>query len=287
VNKHWRYRLEATFCLAAYHLFRAMPLATGSAIGGAVARVLGPIAKVHETAVDNLKRAMPELSEREQRRVLSDMWDNLGRVFCEYAQLNSNAMRAAIKQIDGVEHYHEALASKRPVILISGHLGNWELLPIAAAKVGQPLHLLYRAPNNDAVEAMLSDIRKPYTLGMHAKGFASARGLLKAVTAGEPIGVLVDQKTNNGLHARFFDRPAMSLDAIAHFVHKYDAIILPARCIREEGARFRIVIDPPMPLSPEQSDAEITQAINDQVEAWVRQNPAQWFWVHKRWKPRD
>ena len=281
--KSIRYRLEAVLTRFAAWFFGKLPLPIASAIGGWVMRMVGPFTRVYGVALKNLKDVMPECSDKQRSRILSDMWDNLGRVFCEYPHLSSNAMRASIKHIDGIEHVHRAMKDNKPIILISGHLGNWELLPVAAAKCEVPIHLLYRAANNQAVDDILAKMRSYYTLGLHAKGLSSAKGLLQAVKNKEPIGVLVDQKTNNGMASPFFGRDAMTLDAIAHFVHKYDACILPARCIREHKTRFRVVIEPPLGVSSGDSAQHITNMMNQKLESWVREDPGQWFWVHRRW----
>jgi KDO2-lipid IV(A) lauroyltransferase len=283
MSKQLRYRFETALTRGAFAVFGALPLTWASAAGGAILRTVGPFTRVHGVAQANLQLALPQLNAQQRRKVLRDMWENLGRVFCEYAHLNDEALRDRIR-LSGVERLEELRAQGRPVIMMSGHLGNWELLPVAAAKSGNPIHLLYRAPNNPGTAEILENVRKPYTLGMHAKGLSSARALLKAVRNHEPIGVLVDQKTNDGIAVPFFGHEAMTLDAMAHFVRQYDAVILPARCRRLQACDFVVEVDAPLQVSADDDVQTITRAMNAQLEDWIAEDPAQWFWVHRRWK---
>lgn len=281
--KQLRYYLEAFFTLLAYGLLRSLPLAAASAFGGWIARSIGPLTRVHQVALQNLSRAMPELSEDERRIIALRMWDNLGRVFAEYPHLASDAMKKSIRTVQGLEYFEWAKQSDRPAIFISGHIGNWELLPVSSAGQDLKMHLLYRPANNPVVNRLVARMREPYSLGLHAKGSASARGIIRALRNKEPAGMLVDQKTNDGIPVPFFGHDAMTTDAIAHFVQHYNAAIIPVFCRRVKGAQFDIFVSPPMEFEqPDDSRAVMTH-INQLIEAWVREDPGQWFWVHKRW----
>lgn len=278
-----RYYIEAFFAIIAYLLFRALPLSSASAFGGKVAQYIGPKTKVHQVAWRNLSDAMPELTTEEKNAVTARMWDNLGRVFCEYPHLAHPAMRRCIRNISGLEYVETARSSGRPVLLISGHLGNWELLPVVADMQGMTLHLLYRPANNPVVDRLVAFIRRPYSRGLYAKGMASARGITRAMRRSEPVAMLVDQKTNDGIAVPLFGRDAMTTDAVAHFVQRYNALILPVCCRRTTGAQFDITIEPPMSFAHPDDRLAVMTEVNTLIERWIRDDPAQWFWVHRRW----
>jgi len=282
-----RYAIEAFFTLVAYLFLRLLPLDTASAFGSWVARHLGPRTKVHRVASLNLSTAMPELSLEQRHAVLTKMWDNLGRVFAEYPHMASRTMSKRIRLLRGEEEMKTSLESKQPVVCISGHLGNWEMMPRLAHLFGYPMHLLYRPPNNHVVNWLVNVIRRRYSRGLYAKGLASARGVIRAVRRAEPVAILVDQKTNNGIEAQFFGHPAMTIDVVAHLALEYNAVILPCRCIRTQGAHFSAIVEPPLTFNlvgNREADTQIiTQAVNDTLERWIREDPGQWFWVHKRW----
>jgi KDO2-lipid IV(A) lauroyltransferase len=282
-----RYYIEAFFTLFAYLCLRLLSLEAASAVGGFIARTLGPHVKVHKVAHQNMAMALPHLSETERQAYLMRMWDNLGRVFCEYPHLSGRAIHHSLLTLEGVEHLHAARDSGRPVVFISGHLGNWELLPVISSANGMKQHLLYRPANNHVVDRLVAYMRRNYCLGLHAKGMNSARAVTRAMRNKEPVAMLVDQKTNDGIAVPFFGRDAMTTTAVAQFVLKYDALVLPAHCSRLEGVAFKIAIDSPMVFSKTgdtKADTHaIMTAVNAKIEQWIREDPAQWFWVHKRW----
>lgn len=251
-------------------------------------RYLGPLLPVHKIADINIAHALPELGEAERRQALAGMWDNLGRVFCEYPHLNDASILQAVEEVDGAEHLRDALAGDRPVFIFSGHLGNWELCPRVSAAKGMPLHLLYRAANNPSVDALLRSVRAPYTAGLYDKGKGAARAIIRAVQQHEPVAMLVDQKTSDGVMLPFFGMQTPTSDVVAHLVLKYQACVLPSRCIRlNRDCRFKVVVEPPLQFTLTGDVAADRRLIMDQVhdvlERWIRQTPDQWFWMHRRW----
>ncbi len=281
--KQVRYAIEAFFTKLLFAVLGALPLRVASKIGACVACAIGPLTRVHRVAQTNIRSALPELADAEQARILINMWDNLGRVFCEYAHLNQPSMLQSVVQVQGLEHLEQARALGRPILMMTGHLGNWELLPRYAATIDSPMHLLYRAANNPAVETLISNVRSHYALGLHGKGRKAARGVVSAMRNHEPVGMLVDQKTNDGIAVPFFGHDAMTSDVVAHLVMKYDAVVLPTRCVRLDGCRFRLEVEPPMQFAAPQGAHSIMRDVHGVLERWIRDDPSQWFWVHKRW----
>lgn len=285
--KQIRTCIVAALAYVTYAVLRALPLDMASGFGGRVARTLGPHVNVHRVAQRNLAKAMPELSSQEQRDILNKMWDNLGRVFAEYPHLNSPALHRRIRVVSGLEHLYAVQQQSDSVLFVSGHLGNWEVAPLTAALHGAPLHLLFRSANNKIIDRMIETIRKHYSLGLYAKGTQSARAVIRAMQKGEPVGMLIDQKTNDAITAQFFGQDAMTSTAVAQFVTKFHARILPAYCVRTSGANFDVIIEAPLTFDLTHHQSQdvlmITQAMNDLLERWIRQDPGQWFWVHKRW----
>ena len=288
--KSIRYGFEAAGALLTFAFLRVLPLAAASALGGWLGRTVGPRTRVHSVAADNLRRAMPELPDDRRQTVLRGMWENLGRVLCEYPHLPRPGMLRRVKAVHQLDYLLQAMRSGRPVLCISAHLGNWELLPLVSAALGYKQHMLYRPANNPWVDRLLARIREPYSLGLHAKGMQSARAVTHAMKQGEPVCMLVDQKTSDGLPIPFFGANAMTTTAVAQFVLKYNPIIVPAYCRRLRGTNYEICVEPPMEFTLS-GDAgtdtrHIMEQVNGRIERWIRDDPAQWFWVHKRW-PRQ
>jgi KDO2-lipid IV(A) lauroyltransferase len=281
--------IEALFVQGAFALFGALRLETASAIGGWLGRTFGPWIGVTRRARKNLQRAFPEKSAGEIETIIRDMWDNLGRVAAEYAHLSR--MRAeppnANIEVRGGEHVAAALARGKPLICFAGHLANWEIGAIAMRAVGAPVHLVYRAANNPWVDKIFRRGREEIAAGLVPKGSDGARQAVKLLRDGENLGILIDQKMNDGIPVPFFGRDAMTAPAPARLALRFDCTVLPVQVERTEGPRFRVTVHPPLP--PQHGgDAQgdtlllMTQA-NAHLEDWIRQRPAQWLWVHRRW----
>ncbi|MCI5050583.1 MAG: hypothetical protein MRY32_09720 [Rickettsiales bacterium] len=283
-----RYVIEFLLVVVLRTFLYLLPIDVASALGGFVARKIGPLTKVHKVAQHNLKTVMPELDDEARNETLNAMWDNFGRVFSEYPHLSSAKMRSRVHfaQGEGVMREHTKDHSGA-TIFISGHLANWEVTPLAVHYVSDSLHLLYRPANNPLVEWFLSSARDFYSKDVHTKGPAGARAIVRAIKSGEDVGILVDQKTNDGIEVNFFGHPAMTTAIVAQIALKYDVRVIPCYSVRKGGVHFDVFTEAPLVFQATgdyQTDVvALTQQINDTIEGWIRKNPSQWFWVHKRW----
>ena len=287
----WRHRAEAAVIAVFFAVMGALPLAAASALGGALGRLIGPRLSVSRRARDNLRAALPELSAPQVGRVISDMWDNLGRVAAEYPHLRRIRVFAPKGPVEtvGLEHLDDVIAAGRQAIIFGGHLGNWEILALAAGQYGIDVAQIYRAPNNPLVDRMVARRRGAAETGSELipKGAIASRRALAALRRGAHLALLADQKLNDGIAVPFFGRPAMTAPALALLALHFDCAVLPARVERLSGAHFRLTIEPPLPL-PRSGDrsadvAALMQDVNSTLERWVRERPEQWFWVHRRW----
>lgn len=270
-------------------LFRILPLDAASAFGGWFGRTFGPRFGAHKHAARNLARALPELTPDQHQAALTGMWDNLGRVIAEYVHLN-DIREGGRTEVVGGEYVDTVRDSGKPAIFFSAHYGNWELMSMVATLRGVPLVHVYRAANNPLTEEMLQQLRKPVG-GRHVpKGMQAARELIKALKQNESLGMLVDQKLNNGVAVPFFGRDAMTAPAIAELALRSGCPVIPAYVERLNGAHFRITVEPPIYLeNTGDRDRDIYNGlllINRRIEDWIRRRPDHWFWVHRRW-PSD
>ncbi len=290
--KHLQFRIEAAAVRLALRLVRALPVVAASNIGGAVARAIGPLLAVSRVADANLRLALPELDAAARRRVVRGVWDNLGRVIAELPHLPEFRETAAGPGwvMEGWETAAALLASGGPAIFFGGHIDNWELPIPAAATRGLLVSGLYRAAANPLVDGILLKLRQRAIgaeVPMFAKGAAGARGALTHLRAGGVIAFLIDQKMNDGISVDFFGHPAMTAPAGAALALRFRCPVIPCRAERLGPARYRIVVEPPLPL-PDSGDrhadvAALTAAMNACLERWIRERPASWLWLHRRW----
>ena len=286
------HRVEGALARGALRLLRALGPVRASNLCGAVARAVGPLLPVSRVAHANLRAAMPELDAAARRRVVRGVWENLGRTVGELPHLAGLGPAAAGPgwELAGAEALRPLLARDGPAILFSGHIGNWEALPVAAAAAGAPFHSMYRTIENREIDALLLDLRRRamrYDVQMFPKGAAGAIQAMRHLRAGGRLGMLMDQKMNDGIPARFFGLPAMTAPALAVLALRLRCPVIPGWVERTGPARFRVTCEPPMTL-PDSGDrdadiAALTQAMNDRLEAWIRAKPEGWLWLHRRW----
>ncbi len=275
------YPLEAVLVYALYGFFKLLPIDTASAVGGWIGRnVGGRLGGANKKVRRNIANAMPELSAEQQNHIMTGMWDNLGRIMAEYAHLAE--LDGSRVEVIGYEHVEAARASGKPLIMAAGHLGNWEIIPVTAHRYKLNAQLIYRHANNPYVEKLMQRVRAPGGDRFARKGVAGARSVHGALRHNEVVGMLVDQKHNRGLSIPFFNRPAMTAQAVAELALKYNAPILLSRVERLDGARFRVTVLPPLDVSSHDV-TDILTRINKQFEDWIRLRPEQWLWLHKRW----
>ena len=162
-TRRLRYRLEAALARAGFALFRSLGLDRASGLGGFFARSIGPWLPISRRAEARLRRAMPEIDAPSARRIITAMWDNLGRVAAEYPHIGGFRLydRISRTEVIGTEYIDQLREDGIGGIFFSGHYGNWEILSLAAGQRGLPLTLVYRAANNPAVEAMIQEAREP------------------------------------------------------------------------------------------------------------------------------
>jgi len=280
-----RQRLEAAAAALLLAVFRALPVDAASGLGGWIARSIGPHLKVSDVARRNLARAFPDKDKAEIERIVVEVWDNLGRVVGEFPHIKT-LMNSRVEVV-GVENVHLLRDDGRCGLFVSAHFGNWELAGALAAREGFDITLVYRAANNPWVEDLYRRNRADAGAGQIQKGAEGAREIMAVLKAGGHIGMLVDQKMNDGIAVPFFGRDAMTAPAVARFAHKFRCPVVLARVERTHGAHFRMTIDPPLDL-PTTGDAHADTVaamalINREIENWIRAKPGQWLWLHKRW----
>jgi KDO2-lipid IV(A) lauroyltransferase len=281
--------IEGAGAVVLYALFRLLPLDAASALGGFLARHLGPRTPISRRATRSLRRAMPELSESEIRRIVRGMWDNLGRVIAEYPHLDKFHAYAEDGRIEmvGAENIRNQGVPGKRAIFFSGHFGNWEVATLAVTQAGLDVVEMYRAANNPFVDQLINRSRRVVGSELAAKGSSGARRMLAAMKSGRHIAMLVDQKQNEGIPVPFFGRDAWTMPSLAVFARRFDCAVVPVRVERLKGARFRITAEPPLAIPQSGDDKADTLAlmiaVNGVLERWIRARPDHWFWLHLRW----
>ncbi|MGY8992592.1 MAG: lysophospholipid acyltransferase family protein [Rhodospirillales bacterium] len=292
IRRNLFHPLEAAIAFVAYGVFTVLPLNTASALGGWLAKTIGPHLGVSRRAVKNLRRVYPEMADGEIARIIHGMWSNLGRVIGEHPHLNEYRFVAGGNiELVGAEYIDSVREAGAPGIFLSAHLANWELMPLAAAERGIPVDVVYRAANNRMVDWLYRHGRATVAGAQIPKGPSGARLVLQSLRDGRSLGMVVDQKMNDGIPVPFFGLTAMTAPAAADLALRFGCPLLLARMERLEGPRMRLTVLPP--IWPEATDnrqadiIELMTRINSQFESWIRERPEQWLWLHNRWPEPD
>lgn len=286
--KKARYLFEAGILYVLYFIFSLASPVAASNMGGWVGLTLGPRLGISKRARRHLETYMPHLSTEEREKTVIEMWDNIGRVFAEYPHLEAIA-RDRIT-VDHVEIIEQAIADKKGGILIAAHLGNWETNGAALLmQQNEVLNLTYRALNNPYADALLSKARTMNgRLRAYPKARSSGKDIMKALMNKELVGILIDQKYNEGVAVPFFGVPAMTNPVFVSLCQKYKCPLIPVQNIRTGPAQFKIVVHEPIQLFDETGTPlpieTVIQSAHTLLEQWIRDYPGQWLWLHKRWK---
>jgi KDO2-lipid IV(A) lauroyltransferase len=287
-------RMAGAAVLALARGVGALPPSLGDGVGAALGAAAYHVDWAHRRrAVENLLRAGMAEDRASARRIARRVFQNLGRSFADLCRLPrlSDAALAERVRVEGYEHVREARARGRGIIVVTAHLGAWELLPVMSAIRGDPIHVVVRPMDNLTLDRALAAIRSRGGNGIIRKQDLLRRGLgLKVLKAGGTLGILMDQNITwrEGVFVEFFGRTANTAFAPALLALRSGAAVIPAAIFREGPGRHRIVVEKSIALARsgdlrrdlQENTARFTRAI----EALIRRSPADWFWVHRRWK---
>lgn len=285
--KKIRYAAEAVLLHLLFVLFGVMPVDMASACGGWAGRTVGPRMAASRKALNNLRAALPGKTETEYVQIVRGMWDNLGRVIAEYPHLAKIGRERTEIRDNGILN---AIGNDGlPAVFITGHLANWEACAAALLEQAEvALDLIYREPNNPGAAKLLDRAR---TMGGRLatipKSRSSVRAMVHAMQQGRKIGMLIDQKYNEGIPVPFFGRPAMTSPAFVQLCQKFKCPLIPGRIERTGGAHFRMTACEPLKLFDDSGAAlpaeTVIAAAHALFESWIAERPEQWLWLHRRW----
>ncbi|MDR7116863.1 lysophospholipid acyltransferase family protein [Caulobacter sp. BE254] len=267
---------------------RLLGVDAASAFGGWLGRTVGPLSGAHKVAVRNLKLAFPDKDEAWRAAMLKAQWDGLGRTFAEFPLMDRILPSTGRVEVVNQERLFQIAADKVPVVFVSGHLSNWEVMPAAIVDSGVVCEMTYRAANNPYVDERIKASRFRYGVRLFApKGGDGARELLEGMKQGKSVALMNDQKFNTGVEGLFFGHPVRTAPGPSRLAIRFGTVLQPMSVQRIKGARFRAVVHDPIRL-PNTGDrtADIesgVRLVNAFMEERIRERPEEWFWVHRRW----
>tara|TARA_B100000401_G_scaffold29371_1_gene17634 strand:- start:34 stop:681 length:648 start_codon:yes stop_codon:yes gene_type:complete len=215
------------------------------------------------------------------------MWGNYGRILSEYVFLKDfrkSKFQNNIKII-GQDVLEEIKKNNKPVVFISGHFNNFELMAMHIEKSGINLAAVYRPLNNKFLNFIMEKIRKKYICkNQIKKGIAGTKELLSFFKKNYSIALMVDQRVSQSIKSNFFGHEAYTTTIPAQFVKKFNCEVVPIYIERIDKINFKLTINNPINYSNDKSIEEITLDLNHIIEKMILRNPDQWIWSHDRWK---
>jgi Kdo2-lipid IVA lauroyltransferase/acyltransferase len=268
-------------------LFKIIGYKYSSNLGAIVGRYLGPLFRSEKIINNNIKKVFPEITIYEINKLVKKMWSNYGRILSDYIfikDLRLSEFDNFIK-VEGHDILKRIKEKKQPVIFISGHFNNFELLAMSIEKSGIELAAIYRPLNNVFLNKIMEKIRLNYICkNQIPKGLLGVKKMLKLFNQGTSLALMIDQRVSQGTKINFFKEPAYTTTIPAQFVKKFKCAIVPMHIERVNKYSFIINVDNPMNFNDSLSVKDISLQLNSWLEKKIKKNPSQWIWSHNRWK---
>lgn len=290
-----KYRVEYVVLVTLAVLVRALPRRAAIGLG----RTLGRWSKAflpgrYRLAKDNMSRALPELSAVQIEENLRKNFEHIGISGVEMLRLDmfKPGSRDLEKffSLGDLSPVLEALKLNRGVIILTGHLGFWEVGQFLFPELGIPFDVVAKPLKNPLTDRYFNCLRKTYGVEV-LESRKGARRIIKSLQQQHAVGILLDQHISppGSVAVDFFGRKAYTTTAITSLAMKYQVPVVPVFCLRQPDDRYRVWAEPMLLLDNTGDDAVAanTQLLTDQIEAAIRKDVSQWFWMHKRWRVKD
>tara|TARA_B100000795_G_scaffold167536_1_gene126112 strand:+ start:11 stop:658 length:648 start_codon:yes stop_codon:yes gene_type:complete len=215
------------------------------------------------------------------------MWGNYGRILSEYVFIKDfRSLKLENKlKINGQEILEEIKKNNEPVVFISGHFNNFELMAMHIEKSGINLAAVYRPLNNKFLNFFMERIRSKHICkNQIKKGISGTKRLLSFFKKGASIALMIDQRVSQGIKSRFFKYDALTTTIPAQFVKKFKCKIVPIYIERVEDLSFQLTVHKPLSFNNNDTIESITLDLNKILETMILKKPEQWIWSHNRWK---
>jgi KDO2-lipid IV(A) lauroyltransferase len=282
-----KYFFQFLFILIFFLIFKIIGLKNSSALGGKLFKIIGPFFRSSDLIHKNIKKALPNISQDKIIKITNEMWGNYGRIFAEYMFIKKFRQNRSQKNIiiEGQEILNKIRDKGTPVVFVSGHFSNFELMAMQIEKSGINLSTIYRPLNNSFLNHLMEKIRKNFICKKQIKkGMSGMRELIKLHKKNYSTALMIDQRVTEGIKSIFFNHEAFTTTIPAQLVKKFGVSIVPIYIERFEEIKFKMIVYEPIYFTKDSSVKIITDKLNKILEKMILKNPEQWIWSHNRWK---
>ena len=259
---------------------------SASNLGYFIGKNFGNFFRKKKSIIENLHKSKIVINTSDNQFV-NNVLGNYGRILAEYPFLKDfrkNKLEQFIR-IDGIENLDQIKISKTPVVFISGHFNNFELMAMQIEKYEINLAAIYRPLNNIFLNKTMERIRTKYICrNQIRKGRSGTRQILENLKKGSSIALMIDQRVTEGIKINFFGNLASTTTIPAQIIKKYECDMVPIYIERFEKYNFKMYVSQPIAINSEKSQEEISEHLNTILEKMILKKPDQWIWTHNRWK---
>ena len=258
-----------------------------SNLGEFIGKKVGPKFKSKKIIEKNINLILPDIKSEKVDEIIHKMWGNYGRILSEYVFMKDfrNGNLKDYINIKGLEYLNEIKNKNIPVVFVSGHFNNFELMAMQIEKNGIELGAIYRPLNNFFLNSTMENIRKNFICNKQIKkGLSGIREILNLFKKNTSIALMIDQRVTEGIKLNFFKQKAFTTTIPAQLVKKFSCPIIAIYIERVNGNKFEMVVNKPIYFSKDESLEYITQQLNYLLEKMILKKPEQWIWSHNRWK---
>ena len=265
---------------------KAVGYKSASNLGFFIGKNFGNFFRKKKSIIENLHKSKISINISDNQFV-NNILGNYGRILAEYPFLKDfreNKLEQFIK-IEGIENLDQIKNNKKPVVFISGHFNNFELMAMQIEKYGINLAAIYRPLNNVFLNKTMERIRTKYICrNQIRKGKSGTRQILENLKKSNSIALMIDQRVTEGIKIDFFGNLASTTTIPAQIIKKYQCDLVPIYIERLEKYNFKMYVSQPIVINSENSQEEISKHLNKILEKMIIKNPDQWIWTHNRWK---
>ncbi len=269
-----------------FSIFKLIGFKASSNLGDLIGRIFGPLFRSKSLIIKNLKKANIKIDKKFEL-IASNVLRNYGRIFSEYVHLKNfknNKLKDHIS-IEGLQHLEKIKNDKKKVVFISGHFNNFELMAMQIEKVGIDCAAIYRPLNNPYLNKIMEKIRKRDICRKQIKkGRAGTRDIIKYLSRGSSIALMIDQRVREGEKVPFFGHLATTTTIPAQLIKKYNFEVVPIYIERKNKIFFKMHVSEPIKIDQTKNIYETTLILNNILEKMILKNIDQWIWTHDRWK---
>ena len=283
--KFFKYFFQAIIVYLFFIIGKLVGLRLSRIIFSTIFKLVAPAFKSKKIIDKNLSIFASEVPNIDKNRIISEMWKNYGMTFIEYMFLNTFRKNSSHIEIRGDENLNVAISKKRPLIFVSGHFANFELMSMEITKRNIKLATIYRPLNNIFLNPFMEILRKKFICkNQIKKGLNGVRDAIEYIKNDFSIALMIDQRVSEGIKTNFFKKPALTTTLPAQLALKYKLSIIPVFIQRKSNSKFLVEFQNEIKSEDFHDKLKLTEKLNEVLEKMVVRNPTQWIWTHNRWK---